>query len=186
MYSSTITLFNYYENPEAEDAYWYPHVLSNVDLNTDRGAIIKKYGHDAADKAQLHILYGTDQTGQKVIPDKDGNAVPWLPPKEWQKQEGDRLMNSLTFSPESDAVIYCDIPYKNTNRYGDEKAEFDYNSFYDWACSQNVPVFISEYDMPEDRFECVLEIKKQSCMAATKTLSATEKLYIPRKKGKIK
>ena len=87
---------------------------------------------------------------------------------------------------ESDAVIYCDIPYKNTNRYGDEKAEFDYNSFYDWACSQNVPVFISEYDMPEDRFECVLEIKKQSCMAATKTLSATEKLYIPRKKGKIK
>ncbi|MDD6964096.1 MAG: DNA adenine methylase [Firmicutes bacterium] len=87
---------------------------------------------------------------------------------------------------ESDAVIYCDIPYKNTNRYGDEKAEFDYNSFYDWACSQNVPVFISEYDMPEDRFECVLEIKKQSCMAATKTLSVTEKLYIPRKKGKIK
>lgn len=87
---------------------------------------------------------------------------------------------------ESDAVIYCDIPYKNTNRYGDKKAEFDYNSFYDWACSQNVPVFISEYDMPEDRFECVLEIKKQSCMAATKTLSATEKLYIPRKKGKIK
>lgn len=87
---------------------------------------------------------------------------------------------------ESDAVIYCDIPYKNTNRYGDGKAEFDYNSFYDWACSQNVPVFISEYDMPEDRFECVLEIKKQSCMAATKTLSVTEKLYIPRKKGKIK
>ena len=41
-------------------------------------------------------------------------------------------------------------------------------------------------DMPEDRFECVLEMKKQSCMAATKTLSVTEKLYIPRKKGKIK
>lgn len=102
MYDRKITLFNYYENPEAEDAYWYPHVLSNVDLNTDRGAIIKKYGHDAADKAQLHILYGTDQTGQKVIPDMDGNAVPWLPPKEWKKQEGDRLMNSLTFSPESD------------------------------------------------------------------------------------
>ena len=84
------------------------------------------------------------------------------------------------------SLVYCDIPYKNTNRYGDEKAEFDYNSFYDWACSQNVPVFISEYNMTEDRFECVLEIKKQSCMAATKTLSVTEKLYIPRKKGKIK
>ncbi len=102
MYDRKITLFNYCENPEAEDAYWYPHVLSNVDLNTDRGAIIKKYGNDAADKAQLHILYGTDQTGQKVIPDKDGNAVSWLPPKEWKKQAGDRLMNSLTFSLESD------------------------------------------------------------------------------------
>lgn len=102
MYSSTITLFNYCENPEVEDAYWYPHVLSNVDLNTDRGAIIKKYGPDTADTAQLHILYGINQFGQKVIADKDSNAVPWLPPKEWQKQAGDRLPETLTFSPESD------------------------------------------------------------------------------------
>lgn len=102
MYDRKITLFNYCENPEAEDAYWYPHVLSNVDLNTDRGAIIKKYGHNAADNAQLHILYGVNQSGQKVIADKDSNAVPWLSPKEWQKQAGDRLPETLTFSPESD------------------------------------------------------------------------------------
>lgn len=102
MYNRTVTIFNYYESPTTGDAYWYPHVLSNVDLNTDRGAIIKKYGPDTADNAQLHILYGVNQSGQKVIADKDSNAVPWLPPKEWQKQTNDLLPETITFSPESD------------------------------------------------------------------------------------
>lgn len=66
MYSSKITLFNYYESATTGDAYWYPHVLSNVDLNTDRGAIIKKYGPDTADNAQLHIPYRLHD-GVKVI-----------------------------------------------------------------------------------------------------------------------
>ena len=35
MYSSKITLFNYYESATTRDAYWYPHVLSGVDLITD-------------------------------------------------------------------------------------------------------------------------------------------------------
>lgn len=102
MYSSKITLFNYYESATTGDAYWYPHVLSNVDLNTDRGAIIKKYGADTADNAQLHILYVVNQSGQKAIADKNRNAIPWLPPKEWQKQTNDLLPETLTFSPEDD------------------------------------------------------------------------------------
>ena len=102
MYSKTVTVFNYYESATTGDAYWYPHVLSNVDLNTDRGAIIKKYGPDTADNAQLHILYGINQSGQKVIADKDSNAIPWLSPKEWQKQTNDILSETLTFSPEDD------------------------------------------------------------------------------------
>lgn len=36
MYSSKITLFNYYESATTGDAYWYPHVLSGVDLITDK------------------------------------------------------------------------------------------------------------------------------------------------------
>lgn len=102
MYDRKITLFNYYESATTGDAYWYPHVLSNVDLNTDRGAIIKKYGADTADNAQLHILYGTNRSGQKVIADKDGNAIPWLPPKEWREQTNNLLPETLTFSPEDD------------------------------------------------------------------------------------
>lgn len=102
MYSSKITLFNYYESATTGDAYWYPHILSGVDLNTDRGAIIKKYGPDTADNAQLHILYGTNKSDQKVIANKSGDAIPWLPPKEWRKQTNDLLSETLTFSPEDD------------------------------------------------------------------------------------
>ena len=102
MYDKLVTVFNYYESATTGDAYWYPHVLSNVDLNTDKGAILKKYGAEATDSAQLHILYGVNQSGQKVIADKDSNAIPWLPPKEWQKQTNDLLPETITFSPESD------------------------------------------------------------------------------------
>ena len=102
IYSKIITLFNYYESATTGDAYWYPHVLSNVDLSTDRVAIIKKYGPDTADNAQLHILYETNKSAQKVIANKGGNAIPWLPPKEWRKQTNDLLPETLTFSPEDD------------------------------------------------------------------------------------
>ena len=47
MYEKTVTVFNYYESATTGDAYWYPHVLSGVDLITDKGAILKKYGPDA-------------------------------------------------------------------------------------------------------------------------------------------
>lgn len=101
MYSSKITLFNYYESATTGDAYWYPHVLSGVDLITDKGAILKKYGPDATDNAQLHIRY-TVQNGDITITDKDGKILPWVPPKEWKNQTNDLLSKTLTFSPESD------------------------------------------------------------------------------------
>lgn len=37
MYSKTVTIFDYYESATTGDAYWYPHVLSGVDLITDKG-----------------------------------------------------------------------------------------------------------------------------------------------------
>jgi site-specific DNA-adenine methylase len=52
-------------------------------------------------------------------------------------------------------VIYCDIPYRGTLEY--KNGGFPYEEFYDWAVemSKNNTVLISEYNMPEDRFECV-------------------------------
>ena len=78
---------------------------------------------------------------------------------------------------EPDSVIYCDIPYRGCSGYG---AAFDYDSFYDWACSQDAPVFISEYSMPEDRFVCVKEMAHTCSLSATATSKVTERLFVPK------
>ena len=75
-----------------------------------------------------------------------------------------------------DSVVYCDIPYINTDSYG---MEFDHEAFYDWACGLEVPVFISEYWMPEDRFDCVAEFKKAKTFG-TKNTSVIEKVFCPK------
>ena len=43
------------------------------------------------------------------------------------------------------SVIYCDIPYQNTNGYG---FDFDYEAFYEWCGKQTAPLFISSYSLP--------------------------------------
>lgn len=99
MYGKTVTIFNYYESATTEEAYWYPHVLSGVDLNTDRGAIIKKYGQESTDNAELHIKVAVIN-GKEHVSDKNHTMIPWLPPKEWKKQTNDLLAESITFSPD--------------------------------------------------------------------------------------
>lgn len=55
----------------------------------------------------------------------------------------------------SNALIYCDPPYKGTTGYKDL---IDYNEYYNWCreMSKNNLVFCSEYSMPDD-FVCVWE-----------------------------
>jgi hypothetical protein len=80
---------------------------------------------------------------------------------------------------EPDGVIYCDIPYKNTDQYN---IEFDHEAFYDWCEQQEVPVYISEYQMPEDRFECVWQKEKSVLFSrALSQKKAVEKLYTIRR-----
>ena len=81
----------------------------------------------------------------------------------------------------TNAIIYCDIPYKNTVTYN--KESFDYESFYSWCeekAQQGYKVYISEYAMPEDRFECVKEINSRSCFARNKKSHIIEKIFVPK------
>lgn len=75
------------------------------------------------------------------------------------------------------SIIYCDIPYENTEKYG----EFDRQSFLDWAANYPHPVYISEYNIFDDRFEQVFEIQKRTLMRGgqsyDKVVKRTEKLY---------
>lgn len=78
-----------------------------------------------------------------------------------------------------DSVIYCDIPYKDTNVYN--KAEgFDYERFYQWCERQTWPVFISSYQMPTDRFDCIEEFTHRSTLSATVNNLVTERIYVPK------
>ena len=82
---------------------------------------------------------------------------------------------SIVFEP--DSVIYCDIPYENTNKY---KSGFDHEAFYDWAEKQEHPVFISSYEMPMERFKCIRECATNSNLNADRPKRVVERLFVPR------
>lgn len=72
------------------------------------------------------------------------------------------------------ATVYCDPPYANTSGYMDD---FDHERFYDWLRSRDFPVFVSEYDMPND-FVCIANIGKACTYSATKTTKVVERLFV--------
>lgn len=96
-------------------------------------------------------------------------------------------------TPPHKTIIYCDPPYKNTNGYlvnGECSSSFDYERFYAWCidkAKQGYKVFISEYDMPQDRFAEVWSKEtsasfntiQKECGAKVKP-TRTEKLFIPK------
>ena len=78
----------------------------------------------------------------------------------------------------SECVIYCDPPYKGTAGYLEREknkilgikgkmrdiTSFNHDEFYDWCiekAKQGYKVFISEYDMPRDRFKSVFFVEKR-------------------------
>lgn len=80
-----------------------------------------------------------------------------------------------------DSVIYCDIPYEGTDGYLEKgKGGFDYERFYQWCERQTQPVFISSYQMPEDRFDCIEEFTHRSTLSATANNLVTERIYVPK------
>ena len=104
MYNDHVTVFNFYESPTTGEITWCPHVLQMCDLVTDRGAIIKKYGADSTDNAQLHVRWYDADAGDICVLRSSGDYLPYLPPKEWKKQTNDKLTESITFS---DKDFFC-------------------------------------------------------------------------------
>jgi len=80
-------------------------------------------------------------------------------------------------------VIYCDIPYCGTDKYYVEnKNGFPYVDFYNWCkeMSKDNIVLISEYNMPEDIFECIWEksVKVGNSPTHKEHQDRVEKLFI--------
>ena len=72
----------------------------------------------------------------------------------------------------SECVIYCDPPYINSEGYHKQalkngKTSFNHGEFYDYVESlarQGYKVFISEYEMPKDRFKSVFFVEKRQTL----------------------
>ena len=85
------------------------------------------------------------------------------------------------------SVIYCDIPYKGTNRYAGKGTDFDHDRFYQWALQQTQPIFISSYDMPKEDFKVIAEYSRTDTLSATNnSLRVTERIFIPRTQEYVK
>ena len=65
----------------------------------------------------------------------------------------------------SECVIYYDPPYINTAGY---IGDFNHDEFYDWCiekAKQGYKIFISEYDMPSDRFKSIFNVDKRQLLS---------------------
>lgn len=89
MFNDTITLFNRYHSNNTGDT-WYPHVLHNVEINTDKANIIATYGQESLDSALVIIHYENktvehyemtqdesyDESKTYYVLNEDGDYVP--------------------------------------------------------------------------------------------------------------
>lgn len=131
MYNNTVTVFNKYTD-QAKNIYWYPHVLTGVDLITDKAANIAKTGLDGADSANLHVKY-TLYDGKKFV-----NGKQWLPPKEWASQTNDKLSETLTFAS---GDFFIEGEYSE-EMASDEDYVTKYSGFYDYMNKLKDNVFL--------------------------------------------
>ena len=83
----------------------------------------------------------------------------------------------------NDRVIYCDPPYREKGGYRNAKG-FNHDRFFEWALRQTVPVFVSEYEMPEEFVEVAAWQKRCTMKSAGNSIRTTEKLFVPRWQAK--
>lgn len=108
MYSAVVTVFNAYESRTTKQTLWYPHILTGVSIVTDKGQMLRQYGPDSTDAAELHVFFETvdekdviieKDTGKQVL-NSLGEPLLYIPPKDWKKQVNELLGNTITFKPD--------------------------------------------------------------------------------------
>ena len=57
-YNDTVTLFNYFCDPDTEEEKHYPTLLERVNLVETKGANVTKSGMDSADAVKLFVDLG--------------------------------------------------------------------------------------------------------------------------------
>jgi len=130
MYADTVTIFNRYQSRLGD--MWYPTILHDVNINTDKANIVAKYGEKSSDRTILNVKYEM-QGDAKVVGGKE-----YFLPKEWQKQINDNLPTSITFTS-GEAFDFFIVGEYSEEPINDE----DYlNGFYDYMNANYDNVFV--------------------------------------------
>lgn len=129
MYTDTVTIFNKHGDSK-NGITWYPTVLHNVDLITDKAANVAKTGLESADTVKLHVRYiltdGVITTAGKT----------YKRPKEWAAQSETALATTLTFST-GDLFMrgeYATTPINNADPAYKSGFQDYINKAYDDVC----------------------------------------------------
>lgn len=125
-------MFNKYTDQTGE-IYWYPHVLSGVDLIIDKAANVAKTGLDSADTANLHVKYHIADNSKMI------GELPWMPPREWEKQTNDDLPKSITFDS---GDFFMEGEYMTDSVKDSDYADRVNGGFYDYMNKRNDYVFM--------------------------------------------
>lgn len=112
MFSDVITVFNHYKSRLGD--MWYPTVIRGANLLIDKAAITAKYGAEIKDNAILNIHYDTVY-GQIMVCGK-----PYFPPKEWERQNDDKLASSITFRSGTDFDFFMLGEYPTAEPIADD------------------------------------------------------------------
>lgn len=94
LFQGIVTLFNRYSSALGD--VWYPTVIHGVQVSLDKAAMVAQYGESTQDVVSVHIPYKVDGEARMVA------GKTWLPPKEWDAQTNDKLVNTLTFTAGAD------------------------------------------------------------------------------------
>lgn len=121
MYNDTITVFN--RKIDDNGDYWFPTVLHNVHLNTDRAAMLARYGENTQDSAALNIRYQTSGETKTI----EGKT--WLPPKEWEKLEN--VSEHITFKSGDTFDFFIKGEWPGVNPINNDEY-LDLNGFYNY------------------------------------------------------
>lgn len=117
MYKDTVTIFNRYVDSMG-NTMWFPHVLTDANINIDKAVINSKYGEESKDNAVLNVKYHF-RDFKKMVGEKL-----YFSPKEWERQVNDELPNCITFKGGNDFDFFMLGNYGSTEPIEDKKGTF--------------------------------------------------------------
>ena len=146
---------NLFPNTVSEETY--KHVKNNTNEYEDW--FVGLVGFTGSFGAKYFGGYAKGFKADKTTPRNYSNeAINNLKKQSPNIQDVDfKVASFLEYNPNDykDCVFYLDPPYRNTLKYS--TGSFPYEEFDNWAIelAKNNTVLISEYNMPENNFECI-------------------------------